>query len=92
MSWTAKVIIGGQLISHASDKAANIYRHVAHVTLGAATFTAPVPCPSKRHRRSALRQKALIRLLHRAAALTRHAARQLHGDLRSSGSTMVQAS
>jgi hypothetical protein len=43
MSWTAKVTTSGQLITHASDKAGNIYRHVTHVAPGVATFTAPVP-------------------------------------------------
>src|SRR5271165_1840496 len=45
MSWTATVTIGGQLITHVSDKAGNIYRHVTQVTAGPATFTAPVPLP-----------------------------------------------
>jgi hypothetical protein len=43
MSWTAKVTTRGQLITHASSKAGNIYRHVIEVTPGLATFTAPVP-------------------------------------------------
>lgn len=43
MTWTAIVTIAGQLITHASDKSGNIYRHVVHVTPGPNVFTAPVP-------------------------------------------------
>jgi len=43
MSWTAKVTLAGQLITHASDVSGNLYRHVVHVTPGPKRFIAPVP-------------------------------------------------
>ena len=43
MSWTAKVTVAGQLITHVSDKRGNTYRHVVQVAPGMQVFTAPVP-------------------------------------------------
>ena len=43
MSWTAKVTVAGQLITHVSDKRGNIYRHVVQVIPGLRVFSAPVP-------------------------------------------------
>ena len=43
MSWTAKVTVAGELITHASDNSGNIYRRDARVSIGLNTFTAPVP-------------------------------------------------
>jgi hypothetical protein len=43
MSWTATVTVAGELITHASDSAGNIYRHDVQVISGPNAFTAPVP-------------------------------------------------
>lgn len=43
MSWTAKVTIAGELITHASDSSGNTNRHDVQVIPGSNTFTAPVP-------------------------------------------------
>jgi hypothetical protein len=42
MTWTATVTVGGKLITHASDKGGNLYRHVVQVAPGRNLFAAPV--------------------------------------------------
>jgi len=43
MSWTAAVTVTGELITHASDKSGDLYRHDVQVSVGPNTFTAPQP-------------------------------------------------
>lgn len=43
MTWTAAVTDAGELITHASDKSGNVYRHDVQVTPGPNAFAALVP-------------------------------------------------
>lgn len=43
MSWTATTTVAGELITHATDSSATVYRHDAQVKAGVTSFSAPVP-------------------------------------------------
>jgi len=43
MSWTAKLTVAGELITHVTDSSGTIYRHDVHAGAGATAFTAAVP-------------------------------------------------